>query len=240
MVKYLDARCHGSALTVPLKRFSAAESSLLLTLKLKSSRQNYSHSLLACATSRVKRFLGNLPLCVSIYSSMLVRSLKQQRKGSPHGLENLHGADLVSSWAQIEEDFGDRHHIRGLTGVVQTAKYYLQDRPMAVLLLAKICLCSAESTLWEILNRAPKKKDLQIFMRTQTSRRSELVKKIQGICDWLFSGNSEDTLTTCRNELEEVGLISWEPSTSAVHIHRLKLFSMSRMLEENDLFLITL
>ena len=45
---------------------------------------------------------------------------------------------LSQGWQQIEEEFSDPYHVRGLTGVVQSAMAFLSDHPMVVFTLAKL------------------------------------------------------------------------------------------------------
>ena len=57
------------------------------------------------------------------------------------------------------------------------------------------------------------------------------------IIEWLFSENGRDVLRECRSILEELGLISWNSSTSSVYIHGLTLELVRKMLDENKMFL---
>ena len=65
----------------------------------------------------------------------------------------------------------------------------------------------------------------------------EIFHQLTKIADWLFSFQGCEALASCRNVLEELGLISWREETGCVHIHGLTLEGVRRMLSENHLSL---
>ena len=50
-----------------------------------------------------------------------------------------------------EEEFGDRFHVRGLTGVLQCTENYLGDYPFYVFLQLKICLTDSVTVRGNVL-----------------------------------------------------------------------------------------
>ena len=92
---------------------------------------------------------GNLPLCVSIYSSVQAACLRRFVDADFSRL-----CDEVFSfdkWKAIEKEFGDRIHVRGLTGILEIAKKNINSKPLVLLLLAKVSLCLTERVPWQVL-----------------------------------------------------------------------------------------
>ncbi len=57
----------------------------------------------------------------------------------------------MSKWGKIEENFGDRLHVRGLAGILQCAETYLRDHPLAVFLLYKMCVTDSVTVSWKVI-----------------------------------------------------------------------------------------
>ena len=140
-----DTRC--ALKLVPLHPFSVAESLELANKRLTNSLLKLQAFL--SASNKLKAALGGLPLCASIYANWLAFSVKS----NPDQPLTIFEKTLVSEWANIEENFSDKFHRRGLMGGVQCAEVYSKNHPMVVFLLAKICSTNCESVPWEIISK---------------------------------------------------------------------------------------
>ena len=89
---------------------------------------------------------------------------------------------------KIEEQFGDRLHVIGLRVLLQSAEKYLQDNPVAVFLLAKICLTNSEVIPWEVLRRNANTNPLCSFMGAENDLDVwSLLSLVNGVMDSVFS-----------------------------------------------------
>lgn len=229
--------------TVELKPFALAESKHLLDMKIGASCK--------CAKQPVgisdkdfflNNVLGNLPLCVSIFSS-LVNYAEWHTTDEDIRALVTDKALLVKRWREVETHFGDHFHVRGLSGVLDSAEKFLEDQPLATLLFAKICLANSESIPWCVLQREPESRICGLNLDTPMEHTilticwlNHLTSALLGMIDWLFSKSAGHRLEACREVLEEFGLISWDPSMSCVHIHRLMLEGFRKTLHKRSLF----
>lgn len=200
-----------------LKPFSLEESKELVARKAKVSALDARK--LASIEDMLSSALANLPLSVNVYSSLLAVSLRKPERTK---FDIFDKWLVIKNWEEVEGIFGDRLHVRGFTGVVHSARSYLQ-RYLVMFLLAKICLVDSEQVPWAILQNAKKR----VFHRLTSQFRNKHVRRIahglREVLDWLFSETGDRMLALCRCELEELGLITWEQSTSTLHIHHLTL-----------------
>ena len=49
------------------------------------------------------------------------------------------------SWKKVEGEFGDRFHVRGLSGIIELARKEVEDIPLVLLFLAKLSVCLSET-----------------------------------------------------------------------------------------------
>ena len=172
----------------------------------------------------VSTHLANNPLCVGIFASWLAANFVtkhplvhcDQRIGSPPSIKE--------KWPNIEEEFGDRFHRRGLSGVVQLAINSLQSNPQAYFLLGMICCLNKETIPWDLLCQSKVNCDIPMSFVTNVGssdfqRISHAANNL--LLDLLPVGEERSIL--CRHLLEEVGLISWNETSNAVHIHGITL-----------------
>ena len=89
---------------------------------------------------------GNLPLCFSIYAS--VQAACSRRLVDADFSRLCDEVFSFDKWKAIEKEFGDRIHVRGLTGI---AEKNINSKPLVLVLLAKISLCLTESVPWQVL-----------------------------------------------------------------------------------------
>ena len=92
--------------------------------------------------------MGHSPICVSVCASLLGVLLKEEKIKGPEILHFYDESMLLANWKEIEEEFGDRVHVRGLAGVIKSAEKYLEDHPYVVFLLMKICCTDSEKIPW--------------------------------------------------------------------------------------------
>lgn len=213
---------------VNLKPFSLEESQELVCRKVKMSGIDVLKNM-ASIDIMLRGALGSLPLSVSVYSSLLAVSLKKPDRTT---FDIFDEQAVIENWENIEERFGDRFHVRGFTGVVQSAKSYLRKFPLVMFLLAKICLAESEKVHWNVLQGSK----VEMFK----SAKMQLGRVVSGLLrasKWLFSDAGRERLELCRCELAELGLIHWEKSSSSVHIHHLTLKSAQNMLRANNHFM---
>ena len=112
------------------------------------------------------------------------------------------------AWKEVEREFGDRFHAHGLSGVLEIAQPAFQDKPFALFFLAKVFLCFSERVPWEILicNNSSNYSLRSLIWVDKFQR--ELFSQLTEIADWLFSPQGKEVLDCCRNDLEELGIIS--------------------------------
>ena len=62
-------------------------------------------------------------------------------------------------------------------------------------------------------------------------RPAVLCVMLLGVLEYLFSEDGLSTRVICRQDLEELGLVSWKEKAETVHIHRITLHSVKIMLK---------
>ena len=173
-----------SKLTViSLRPFSHADSQELILLKSSNSE--------AFLSWNIPNTLGNLPLCLSIYSSLLAVSSKSRVNKRLTGCcsENLLSA---SDWWNIEERFGDRFRVRRLKGVAICTHKCMQDQPLTVLLLAKLCVVENENIPWEVVKSSANRKTVLLFSENHFLLwENSLFAGLLGVADYLFSEHGQ-------------------------------------------------
>lgn len=227
---------------VDLKPFPLAQSKRLLSMKI--GKRNVESLGVADDDHFLEDVLGNLPLSVSIFSSLLIYAKKHKNEDAMQTMVADKNS-LLERWREVEERFGDHFHVRGLSGVVDSAEAFLENKPLVALLLAKLCVTNSNSIPWVALQRElqPKhfhdgKFDPRAYHSIlKTCWINCLASGLLGVADWLFSNSAKRTLETCRHTLEELGLIIWDASTSCVHIHRLTLQCLQKTLQRRAMFL---
>ena len=91
---------------------------------------------LAMSTKNALSVFGNLPLCVSIYSSLQAACSRRLVDVEFNLL--CKEAFLLVKWKVMEREFGDRFHFRRLTGTSEIAETIINSKPLVLLLLAKV------------------------------------------------------------------------------------------------------
>ena len=184
---------------IDMKAFSQTESWQLLKKKVPTSAM--SEKLLALTKVAVRNILGHLPLCVGVYASLLGFLLKEEKIKGPEFVHFYDQSMLLANWKEIEEEFGDLVHVRGLAGVVKSAEKYLEDPPYVVFLLTKICCADSESIPWAAIYK-PRAQHSLHFNETQYDQLQSggcawLFWKLLGVLDFLFSAGGENSLELC-------------------------------------------
>ena len=128
-----------SAIFLTMEPFSVDESCQLITRRNAAITPKN----LSVMKDAMGSVLGNIPLCVGVLSSLLLKNTGDFDTGSVEMVKR--------NWSKIEEEFGDRFHRRGLNGVVQLAMESLQCSPQAFFMLAIICSLEAERVPWDLL-----------------------------------------------------------------------------------------
>ena len=142
--------------------------------------------------------MGNLPLCVGIYSS--VKASRSRQTDS----DDCGDALSFDKWKDLERTFGDRFHHRGLGGVLKVAQKTLRSQPLVLLLLAKVSCCFSESVPWISLlcNQTS-----DFSLRSVVWIEDELSGVFAGltkIADWLFSSQGTESLVRGRDKFEAI------------------------------------
>ena len=135
-----------SPLVVTLDVFSEKENCELVNAKTESK---VSEEELALSTRYAQRVFGNLPLCVSIYTSLQAVCSRRPENAAFHRL--CDEALSFNKWKDVEREFGDRFHVRGLTGILEVAEKKINSKPLVLSLFAKVSLCLPERVLWQVL-----------------------------------------------------------------------------------------
>ena len=218
-VKLQLQRKIASAKFLHMKPFSVDESCQLITRR--GAAKTLTSTSLSVWKDALGSVLGNIPLCVSVLSSLSLKNTGDFDTGSVEVVKR--------NWSKIEEEFGDRFHSRGLNGVIELAMDSLQCSPQAFFMLAIICSLEAERVPWDLLcQEQPKYCRIECFTlnfvrNSKTQMKStELAKFVDGWFQEFLKAGNELALPT-RQLLEEVGLISWNSETRTVHIHGLTL-----------------
>ena len=229
--RFLQKLCPSSPV-VRLDAFSDKESWELAKAMTKSKISEENLSLLI---KNGRCVFSNLPLAVSIYS--LVQASCLRRKDFSEHYRAFSTWIFFKQWKNVERQFGDRFHVRGLSGILEIAQKSLEKRPLVLFLLAKISLCKSEKILWQALiwNKGCTY-SLRSVVWIDKSFPGVFVE-LTKIIDWLFSPQGMENLVRCRSELEELGLISWSEVNGCVEIHSLTLKGVREMLSENHLFM---
>lgn len=233
-VKLFLQQTHGPLHVVELKAFSSEESWALVEKMVKVSGMDT--ETLASIDKVLNEVLENLPLCVSIYSSWLTVYAKRKDKRTAGDGDTKDGdlcvANTTMNWGDVEAGFGDRYHIRGLTGMIQSAECCLEEHPLVVLLLVKICMVDSKRIPWEVIRKSYRWTAYEVCPRLKN-----LVCSVLGVTDWLFSDSGQETLEKGRDALEELGLIRREAYSDRIIVHGLTLQGMQQMLASRALFL---
>ena len=98
-------------------------------------------------------------------------------------------------------------------------------------------MCLTESVPWQVLQLNDGSNYSLRSVVWISNEFGEIFHQLTKIADWLFSFQGCEALASCRNVLEELGLISWREETGCVHIHGLTLEGVRRMLSENHISL---
>ena len=178
--------------------------------------------------------LGNIPLCVGIFSSWLN---KKQSSGNAFlvDIQTSESSDLVKSvWSDIEEECPDRFHRRGLNGVVEMAMESLQHNPQGFFVLGVLCHLARENIPWEVFRHAPSRIYLPSFgtdfLTNGLVESGTLMEAITKMFANLYPSNKQFSM--CCRFLEEVGLVHFNSTSSTIHIHGLTLSIVQRALED--------
>ena len=180
--------------------------------------------------------LGNIPLCVGIFSSWLSKK-KSSGKVLPIVSQTSKSSEFVKSvWSDVEEECPDRFHRRGLNGVVEMAMESLQQNPQGFFLLGVVCHLARENIPWETFQHGPLRVDLPrltMFVFRNGSVESET--PVHAICEMVQNILPSDLqqLSACRSLLEEVGLIHFNSTSGTIHIHGLTLSIVERALGDS-------
>lgn len=221
-----------SLLVIKLHQFSNNEVAELLRLRTRAKGNEHS----VTNAWQKAHVLANLPLCVSIIASLVVAC--SRNKTCTMLYDSIDSSLSSTSWREIEDEFGDRFHVRGLSGMLEVAKTELCDRPLVLFALAKIVSADIETVPWHLMMI---KTPLSVWpwtyqlLQPQETILKGLLVELSGVADWLFSAKAEKELKLCCDILEELGLISWDEEESSVYIHRLILRGVQAMLLKNKL-----
>ena len=162
---------------VTIDVFSDKENRCLVqaTMSLKLSEEE-----LALSANDARRVFGNLPLCVGIYLYLQAAYSRRHVDAEFHRL--CKETFSFDKWKAMEREFGDRFHVRELTGILEIAEKIINREPLVLLLLAKISLCLTESVPWQVLVL----NDLRRVVGIRDEFR-ELFYQLTKIADCLFS-----------------------------------------------------
>ena len=182
--------------------------------------------------------LGNIPLCVGIFSSWLSKK-KSLGKVLPIVSETSESSEFVKSvWSDIEEECPDRFHRRGLNGVVEMAMKSLQHNPQGFFVLGVLCHLARENIPWETFQHGLLRIDLprltlfQVVFRNGAVESETPVHAIHEMVKNIFPSDLQQ-LSVCRSLLEEVGLIHFSSTSGTIHIHGLTLSTVEQALGDS-------
>ena len=180
--------------------------------------------------------LGNIPLCVGIFSSWLSKK-KSSGKVLPEVSQTSESSEFVKSvWSDVEKECPERFHRRGLNGVVEMAMESLQQNPQGFLVLGVLCHLARENIPWETFQRGPSGIDLprltMFVFRNGLVESETPVHAIHEMVQNIFPSDLQQ-LSVCRSLLEEVGLIHFSSTSGTIHIHGLTLSIVERALGDS-------
>ena len=168
--------------------------------------------------------LGNLPLLVNLFSSLLRKEFTNRHRG-PRQKSVREWLDSVSVGLDkqllAEDGHGvDRFHVRGLTGLVSLALDHLQNDPATFSLMLIAAAISPAGTPWQFLQLdwKPSATYLHEFEQSFTAKANATC--IHRSIECLF-GKHGETRLKARERLQELGLIWWDDVEQVIHMHSL-------------------
>ena len=135
-----------SPLVLTLEEFSDENARELLKAK---AGENMTEIDIERSTRKAQHVFSSLPLCVSIYSSL--QAARSTMKNTEICRSSSEEVVSFQSWKKVEGEFGDRFHVRGLSGILELARKEVEDKPLVLFFLAKLTVCLSETIPWQVL-----------------------------------------------------------------------------------------
>ena len=192
-----------SPLVLTLEEFSDENARELLKAK---AGKNMTEIDIERSTRKAKHVFSGLPLCVSIYSSL--QAARSTMKNTEICRSSSEEVVSFQSWKIVEGEFGDRFHVRGLSGILELARKEVEDKPLVLFFLANLAVCLSDTIPWQVLVCS---EHFDYSLRKVIWIEEDcrwLFRELTKISDWLFSPHGYNVLVWCRDKLEELGLIS--------------------------------